>query len=185
MGYFREFKETTKKLRSIRKNEKAVANRFYNIMLIDIKSKVADEDYVEFNAQNQKFTNQNDGDELKHYSIILRQIEKEMNAFQDVKRSLNGLKRKANDAKEQKFKISGEINKIQASPGDTIKKNLFKKVPKVVELAELNSQVELLEKEGNDLQKIMQFCYNIIHDNEFPRLILFKRNKFSQGTIAA
>lgn len=79
--YFREFKETTKRLRVIRKQEKEMANRFYNIMLIDIKSKIPDADYQPFNEQFQKFKSQNDTDELKSYSNTLRKIEKEMNAF--------------------------------------------------------------------------------------------------------
>lgn len=55
------------------------------------------------------------------------------------------LKKKMDDCKEAKYKLQGEINKINATPGDTIKKNLFKKVPKAVELAELSTKVEELE----------------------------------------
>lgn len=81
VGYFKEFKETTRKLRQVRRQEKLLSNRFYNIMLIDIKSKCDPERYNDFNENIQAYTGAMDDDELKNYSDLLRQIEKEMKAF--------------------------------------------------------------------------------------------------------
>jgi predicted nucleic acid-binding Zn-ribbon protein len=111
-------------------------------------------------------------DELRNYSDTLRQIEKEMKAFLDVKKGLKGLKKRIEKVKEDKFKISGEINKLNTTPGDTIKISLFKKVPKAARIEELSGQVSKLEKEDANLHIVMKIAWNVIHDNEFPKLIV-------------
>jgi hypothetical protein len=55
VGYFKEFKDTTRKLRETRLREKFLANRWYNIMLIDIKSKCDPGTYESFNENVQAF----------------------------------------------------------------------------------------------------------------------------------
>lgn len=185
VGYFKEFKDTTRKLRETRKREKFLSNRWYNIMLIDIKSKCDAGTYESFNENVQAFTATMEDDELKNYSDTLRQIEKEMKAFLDVKKGLKGMKKRIEKVKEDKFKISGEINKLNTTPGDTIKISLFKKVPKAQRIDELSAQVSKLEKEDANLHKVLKIAWNVIHDNEFPKLILFKRFHFAHGTTAA
>merc|ERR1712150_237568 len=113
---------------------------------------------------------------------LLRQIEKEMKAFLDVKKGLRIIKRRIDESKEKKIKLSAELNKIESTPGDTVKKNLFKKMPKSQLINELSSQIDNLSKDDENYQKILGILYNVIHDNEFPKLILFKRWKFAHGT---
>jgi len=81
VSYFKEFKETTRKLRQVRRQDKLLSDRFYKIMLIDIKSKCDPIKYNDFNENIQAFTETMDDDELKNYSELLRHIEKEMKAF--------------------------------------------------------------------------------------------------------
>ena len=126
----------------IRKQDNQYSNRFYNVIMIDVKAKCDDNEYEKYDNLLTDLTTSLDNENLYKYTEILKIIGQESKAFLDLKKWLVEFKKKSEGSKEKKAKLESEIIKLNASDSNMIKVNLFKKVPKAQKLQELGNEVK-------------------------------------------